>query len=249
MLKVLVLGGTAEARALTQALEGRSDVSVVASLAGVTSEPAEYGGELRVAGFGGEEGLARHLREAEVEVLVDATHPFAERISAHAAAVAAQVGVPLVRLVRPAWAPAEGDRWIDVVDLAAAADQLARLGPETALLAIGRQHLGAFAGLEGIRLVVRSVEPPDLRGLADAVAEVGRGPFSVDDEVELLRRHGVGAVVTRNSGGDDAKLVAARRLGLPVVVVRRPPTAGPSVATVAAAVERIERESGRRASG
>jgi precorrin-6A/cobalt-precorrin-6A reductase len=249
VLKVLVLGGTAEARALTHALEGRSDVSVVASLAGVTAEPAEYGGEVRSGGFGGEEGLAHHLREAGVDVLVDATHPFAERISAHAAAAAAQVGVPLVRLVRPAWAPADGDRWIDVVDLAAAAEELQRLRPQAALLAIGRQHLGAFRGLDGIRLVVRSVDPPDLFGFTDAVAEVGRGPFSVADEVELLRRHRVGAVVTRNSGGDDAKLVAARRLGLPVVVVRRPPTAGPSAATVADAVERIERAADRRGSG
>jgi precorrin-6A/cobalt-precorrin-6A reductase len=231
-MKLLILAGTTEARALSRAVDQLPGITSIVSLAGATVRPADHGGLVRSGGFGGSDGLARFLRTEGVSAVVDATHPFAHRISASAAEAAGRCGVPLLRLTRPAWAPTEGDRWIEVDDLPAAADALQRLEPACALLALGHRHLMAFEGVTGIRLVVRSVDPGDLSRLPGAVMELGRGPFRVDDERALLRRHGVGAIVARNSGGDDAKLVAAREVAVPVILVRRPTSAGPAVTSV-----------------
>lgn len=248
-MRILVLGGTAEARALSHELERRPGTEVLVSLAGVTEQPAPHGGQVRSGGFGGSSGLARYLEDEGVDVVLDATHPFAERISTNAAAAAERAAVPLLRLVRPAWEAQPGDRWIEVDDLAEAAAALPELPARCALLALGRQHLAPFAAIEGVKLVVRAVEPPDLSAFPGAVAEVGRGPFTVDAELDLLRRHEVDAVVARNSGGDDAKLVAARTLGLPVVLVRRPPSPGAAVADIAAVLGWLEREALDRSGG
>jgi precorrin-6A/cobalt-precorrin-6A reductase len=235
--RVLVLGGTGEGRRLAAALDA-AGVAVVSSLAGRVRDPELPPGAVRIGGFGGPDAFAAWLHEHDVGAVVDATHPFAAGITANAVAATAVAGVPLLVLRRPGWTAEPDDRWVRVPDLPAAAGALGDLG-DRVLLTVGRQGAPAFAGRPEWFLV-RSVEPPE--GPLPARAEVltARGPFTVDDELALLTRHAVDVVVTKDSGGDatSAKLVAARRLGLPVVVVDRPPLpAGVSVvADVAAAL-------------
>ncbi|MFJ8791250.1 cobalt-precorrin-6A reductase [Streptomyces sp. NPDC102462] len=235
---VLILGGTAEARLLAAELASVPGVRVTVSLAGRVTRPAPAAGDVRTGGFGGAEGLAAWLAERRVTAVVDATHPFAARITAHAARATATTGVPLVVLRRPGWRPGDGDRWHPVASLAAAADALPGLG-RRAFVTTGRLGLTAFAHLAGVHLVVRSVEPPEPPLPPHADVLLARGPFTVADETALLRRHRIDVLVTKDSGGaaTAAKLTAARTLGLPVVVVRRPPlpagvTAVPDIAAV-----------------
>ncbi|MEU6672107.1 cobalt-precorrin-6A reductase [Streptomyces sp. NPDC046727] len=239
---VLILGGTTEARRLAADLAARPGVRVTTSLAGRVSRPGELPGEVRVGGFGGPEGLADWLRAHRVDALVDATHPFAETITAHAARAAGATGVPAVVLRRPGWRPGPGDRWHDVPSLAGAAEALPGLGRRV-FLSTGRLGLAAFARLTGLHFLVRSVEPPEPPLPPDTRVILARGPFTVPDETELLRAHRIDVLVTKDSGGEAtaAKLTAARDLGLPVLVVRRPPlpegvTAAPDVP---AALERL----------
>lgn len=221
---VLVLGGTTEAREVAAALAGRAGVRVTVSLAGRVSRPGPLDGEVRVGGFGGAEGLAAWLREHGVDALVDATHPFAETITRNAALAATATGVPLVVLRRPGWRPEPGDRWHPVASMAAAAGLLPVLGRRV-FLTTGRMDLAAFAHLADLHFVVRSVEPPEPPMPPDVRVVLARGPFTVSDEAGLLRAHRIDVLVTKDSGGaaTAAKLTAARHLGLPVVVVRRPP--------------------------
>ncbi|GAA2459693.1 cobalt-precorrin-6A reductase [Streptomyces glaucus] len=235
---VLILGGTTEARRLAAELAARPGVRVTTSLAGRVSRPGALDGDVRTGGFGGADGLAAWLRERHVDALVDATHPFAESITANAARAAAATGVPAVVLRRPGWRPGPGDRWHPVASLAAAAELLPRLGRRV-LLTTGRLGLAAFAHLTGLHFVARSVEPPEPPMPPDTHVLLARGPFTVAGETELLRGHRIDVLVTKDSGGraTAAKLTAARDLGLPVVVVRRPPlpagvTAVPDVAGV-----------------
>ncbi len=218
--QVLVLGGTGEARRLAAALVG-GGVDVLSSLAGRVADPLLPEGRVRVGGFGGADGLADWLATHRPRAVVDATHPFAARITASAAAAAARSGTPLLRLQRPGWTPGPGDDWRYVDSLAAAAEAVRGAG--TVFLTTGRQGVGAFAALPG-RVVVRAVDPPDAPLPAGAVLLLARGPFTVVEETALMRGHGVDVVVTKDSGGSltEAKLVAARELGLPVVLVRRP---------------------------
>lgn len=221
---ILVLGGTTEARALAAGLSARPGTRVTTSLAGRVTRPGAVAGELRVGGFGGAEGLADWLREQRVDAVVDATHPFAETITANAARAATATGLPLVVLRRPGWQPGPGDRWHPVPSLAAAAGLLPRLG-QRVLLTTGRLGLAAFAHLTTPHFVVRSVEPPEPPMPPHTHVLLARGPFTVAGETALLREHRVDVLVTKDSGGaaTAAKLTAARDLGLPVVVVRRPP--------------------------
>jgi precorrin-6A/cobalt-precorrin-6A reductase len=238
---VLLLAGSAEATVLAGLLHDRG-IAAVASLAGLTSRPAPFPCPVRTGGFGGVDGLAAHLG-AGYQAIVDATHPFADRMPAHAAAAAARVGVPRLRLVRPPWVAGRGDDWHEVCDLAGAADRLAAIGAQRVFLAVGRQHLGPFASLTGVHTVVRSIEPPEGPLPPGAELVTARPPFTVDDELDLLRAHAVEAVVARNSGAPatEAKVVAARMLGIPVVMVRRPaPPPGPVVADAAAALRWVE---------
>ncbi|MGY1774587.1 cobalt-precorrin-6A reductase [Geodermatophilus sp. SYSU D00804] len=235
--RVLVLGGTGEARRLAAALVERG-VDVLSSLAGRVADPVLPAGGVRVGGFGGADGLADWLATHRPRAVVDATHPFAARITANAAAAARRQGVPLLRLQRPGWTPGPADRWTYVDSLADAAAAVRDAG--TVFLTTGRQGVGAFAALPG-RVLVRSVDLPDEPLPAGAVLLLARGPFTVEEEVALLREHGVDVVVTKDSGGHmtEAKLVAARRLGLPVVLVRRPPLP-PGVDVVATVEEAVE---------
>ncbi|MEU0602877.1 cobalt-precorrin-6A reductase [Streptomyces sp. NPDC006393] len=221
---VLVLGGTTEAREVAATLARRPGVRVTSSLAGRVSRPGPLDGEVRVGGFGGADGLAAWLREHRVDALVDATHPFAESITRNAARAATATGVPLVVLRRPGWRPEPGDRWHPAASMAAAARLLPGLGRRV-FLTTGRLDLAAFAHLADLHFVVRSVEPPEPPMPPDVRVVLARGPFTVSDETELLRAHRIDVLVTKDSGGaaTAAKLTAARRLGLPVVVVRRPP--------------------------
>jgi len=233
--RVLILGGTAEAAELAEALAARhgSGIELTVSLAGRTRAPRPTPGRRRVGGFGGAAGLAGYLRETATDLLVDATHPFAARISANAAEAAATTGLAMLRLDRPLWRPGPGDRWIPAADMAEAARQVAGLhreaGVRRVLLAIGRTELAAFGGLREVAFVVRLIEPTSgAPPLAGATYLVARPPFAAEAEHATLVRHGIEAVVAKNAGGDGGtgKLAAARTLGLPVVMVRRPPPAG-----------------------
>lgn len=219
---VLVLGGTAEARALAAALVERG-VPVVSSLAGRVARPRLPEGEVRIGGFGGPGGLATWLADHDVAAVVDATHPFAERIGTSAAVATERGGVPLLRLQRPGWQAGPGDdwHWVDSLDEAAAG--VPALG-ERVFLTSGRQGLAAFAGLTTTWFLARCVDPPEPPLPPRLEVLLSRGPYRLADESALLREHRVDVVVTKDSGGEltRAKLVAARELGLPVIVVRRP---------------------------
>ncbi|GGY25038.1 cobalt-precorrin-6A reductase [Streptomyces djakartensis] len=223
-MHVLILGGTSEARRLAELLHATPRLRLTSSLAGRVASPRLPPGEVRVGGFGGVEGLAAWVREHRVDVLIDATHPFAGTISFHAALAAATAHVPLLALRRPGWVPVEGDHWHDAGSLEEAARLLPALGRRV-FLTTGRMGLAAFAALDELWFLVRSVDPPEPPHPARMEVLLDRGPFTLDGERELLRRHRVDVVVTKDSGGTATapKLTAAREAGLPVLVVRRPP--------------------------
>ncbi|MEU5595850.1 cobalt-precorrin-6A reductase [Streptomyces sp. NPDC020298] len=244
---VLVLGGTTQARLLAAGLTARGGVRVTTSLAGRVARPGTLEGEVRTGGFGGAEGLAEWLRAQQVDVVVDATHPFAAGITANAARAATATGLPLLVLRRPGWRPGPSDRWHPVPSLGAAADALPALGRRV-FLTTGRLGLSAFAHLDDLHFVLRSVEPPEPPMPPGLEVLLARGPFTVAGELQLLRGHRIDVLVTKDSGGEAtaAKLTAARELGLPVVVVRRPPlpdgvTALPDEAAVLDRLERLRR--------
>jgi precorrin-6A/cobalt-precorrin-6A reductase len=233
----LILGGTGDARQLAERLASRRDLRVTLSLAGRTKVPLVQAVQTRIGGFGGVEGLAATMRAERVALLIDATHPFAARISANAFAAAQGTGTPLVQLDRPAWIQAAGDRWIEVEDMAAAA---AALGEETStvFLTIGRQEFAPFTSYPQHRYIQRSVDPADV-SLPNATIILDRGPFDAEAEEALMRAHGVDVLVSKNSGGAATygKIVAARRLGLPVIMVKRP---APSGADTVSSIDALE---------
>jgi precorrin-6A/cobalt-precorrin-6A reductase len=241
--RLLILGGTGEAAALAHRLSRMPGLAIVTSMAGRTRAPAAVPGELRVGGFGGAAGLTQYLRDKRVDLVVDATHPFAARISANAAAACAEVRVPRIMLIRPAWQPQASDRWIQVPNAAAAAAVLPDLGRRV-FLSTGRQEIEAFANLPGLRFLVRLVDAPDAPlPLANHELILGRGPFAAEDEAALMQAHGIDVLVTKNSGGAATygKIEAVRRLGLPVVMIGRPPVpAGGTVPGVDEAVAWVE---------
>jgi precorrin-6A/cobalt-precorrin-6A reductase len=228
-MKVLVLGGTTEGRLLASALTSRSGFSVISSLAGRVRDRVPLPGDVRVGGFGGASGLARFLADARIETVVDATHPFAATISAHAVSACRQEDVPLLVLRRPAWSPVLGDHWIHVPSLAAAASAAASF--DRVFLTTGRQSLGLFASCPSWFLV-RTVEPPSGSVPPRMRVILDRGPFTLEGEMSLLRSHSIDVVVTKNSGGPAPKLEAARSLGRPVIMVDRPAGESPSAVAV-----------------
>jgi precorrin-6A/cobalt-precorrin-6A reductase len=224
-MRVLILGGTMEARQLAERLARRADLAVTLSLAGRTTAPASQPVPVRVGGFGGAQGLAGYLCDQKIAVLIDATHPYAAAISTSAAIAAPRACVALLALRRPGWTPMTGDRWIEVVDMAGAVRALGEI-PRRAFLALGRKEIAPFEDAPQHRYLIRSVEPvmPPLK-VPQAIYITGRGPFAEADERALLKRHRIDVVVAKNSGGPASygKIGAARALGLPVIMLRRPP--------------------------
>jgi precorrin-6A/cobalt-precorrin-6A reductase len=238
MRQILILGGTAEARQLAGALAKRTDLTVTLSLAGRTAAPAAQPVPVRVGGFGGAEGLAAWLKTERIDVLIDATHPYAAAISRNAAEAAAAAKIPIVALRRAAWAAAPGDRWIEASDMADAVHALG-VTPRRVLLAIGRKEVAAFQAAPQHHYLIRSVDPVDPPlAVPDAKYIVARGPFAEEDERRLLSEHRIETIVAKNSGGNSTygKIAAARALGLTVVMLRQPPLPDiPSVQTIEAA--------------
>nr|WP_306766177.1 cobalt-precorrin-6A reductase [Shinella pollutisoli] len=235
------MGGTTEARELAARLAGRTDLAVTLSLAGRTLDPAPQPVPVRSGGFGGVAGLKAYLRREAVDLLIDATHPFAQRISANAEAAAEGAHVPLVRLERSGWSETPADRWTRVGSMAGAVTALGA-APRRVFLTIGRQETKAFDAAPQHHYLVRSVDPVDPPLEApDVEYLLSRGPFAVEAEVELLRRHRIDVVVSKNSGGEASfgKIVAARILGLPVVLVDRAPAADGNRAETVEEAERL----------
>ncbi|MGI4955841.1 MAG: cobalt-precorrin-6A reductase [Janthinobacterium lividum] len=224
-MKVLILGGTTEASAIARALAGDARFQPVLSLAGRTRAPAAPPIPWRTGGFGGADGLASYLQTERVQALIDATHPFAARISRNAVEAAAAAAVPHLAVLRPAWTAQAGDRWTTVPGMAAA---VAALGtqPRRVLLTVGQQELAPFAAAPWHDYLIRSVEPPPPALLPPGARSfTARGPFSEDDERRLLRDERIQSIVTKNSGGAATapKLAAARAFDVEVVMVARMP--------------------------
>ena len=237
-MRLLLLAGTGEARDIARGLADMPGVEATASLAGATRRPEELALPTRVGGFGGEAGFRAWLGEHAIEAVLDATHPFAAAISQRTSAVCADLQVPYLQFLRPEWAPGEGDRWT-VID---AEDEAAELIPPdaTVFLATGRQTLECFANLQARRVICRRIDPTrDPFPFPGGEYLVSRPPFPVADEVALFRRLVIDWLVVKNSGGaaSRTKLDAARELGLPVAMIRRPPQPeAERVETVAAAL-------------
>jgi precorrin-6A/cobalt-precorrin-6A reductase len=226
---ILILGGTTEARQLSQHLAARDDLKVTLSLAGRTAAPAAMPVPMRRGGFGGVDGLTQYLRDHEVKALIDATHPYAPRISSHAMSAALQTNTPAIALRRPPWCAVDGDRWTEVQD-AEDAVRVLGLEPQQVFLALGRQEIGPFSLAPQHHYLIRSVDPvePPL-SVPHARYILGRGPFEEAQERALLLAHAIDVVVAKNSGGAATygKIAAARRLGIAVLLLQRPPEPAP----------------------
>jgi precorrin-6A/cobalt-precorrin-6A reductase len=255
--RLLILGGTGEAAALARGVLARfgEAIDMTTALAGRTRHPGPITGMVRIGGFGGASGLADYLAAQRFDRLIDATHPFATEISSAARLACDQTRVPRLLLLRPAWRRHPLDRWIEVDSIEAAAQIVGRVG-RRAMLTVGAGEVAAFATANSVRFVVRMIDPPRERlPLRFHEVVLGRGPFALSEERHLLQRHAIDVLVCKASGGaaTEAKLVAARELSLPVIMVRRPPVErGLSVDTVDAALDWLaglnERPEARRMS-
>jgi precorrin-6A/cobalt-precorrin-6A reductase len=241
--RILILGGTTEARQLAGSLAVRADLSVTLSLAGRTESPIAQNVPTRVGGFGGAGGLAAYLNDMRIDLLVDATHPYAAQISANAAQAARKTGMPIVALRRPGWEPVEGDRWTKADTVGEAVQALGAV-PRRVFLALGRQVVAAFEAAAQHHYLIRSVDPVEPKLVVpDADYLLARGPFREDDERALLENHRIDVVVSKNSGGAATygKIAAARALDVDVIMVRRPDLPDvPSAETVEALAAMID---------
>jgi precorrin-6A/cobalt-precorrin-6A reductase len=222
--RILILGGTSEAMALARALADGAKIDAVMSLAGRTSYPVLPPIPHRIGGFGGVDGLVAYLEEQSIAAVIDATHPFAAQMTRNAALACAKLGVPRAVFTRAAWHPGEGDQWISVTNTEAAVEALGN-APRKVFLTVGRLSLPAFKQAPQHSYLMRSIDAPDAADRPPQMELIlARGPFDVDAEIELMIKHGIDIVVTKNSGGNatDAKLAAARALQLPVIMIERP---------------------------
>lgn len=222
-MRILLLGGTSEASHMARALAATGRRAIF-SYAGRTAAPIRQPLPTRIGGFGGIAGLVAYLRAENITHVIDATHPFAARMSANAIAACSTTGTALCALERPAWKAGQGDRWVSVPDTAGAAKALPER-PARVFLAIGRQTLEAFACRSQHFYLLRLVDAPAAPlPLPHAQAVIARGPFTLAEDLQLLRTHAITHIVAKNAGGAGAraKLDAARELGLPVILIDRP---------------------------
>lgn len=217
--KILILGGIKEAAALAETLVSKG-FDVTTSLAGRTKEPMPVAGKVRIGGFGGAEGLARYMIENQISRLIDCTHPFARTISSNAKRASEISGVPIEIRTRAPWSQVHGDLWTTVSTLEEAADAL-KTGSRV-LLALGKQHLAPFAARPDCHFVIRMVDAPEAQlnlGPHDII--IGKPSIHWQEEAHLMTNHKIGTIVCRNSGGEGAyaKIIAARELQLPVIIL------------------------------
>jgi len=245
--RLLILGGTSEGRILAERLSEDMDIHIISSLAGRTHDPLRPPGEVRIGGFGGLAGLSAFLREAAIDAVVDATHPFASQIGHAAAEACDALDLPRLRWSRPPWVHQSGDRWTEVQGEAEAADLLSGRARRV-FLAIGRQGLNPFRTLSQIWFLIRSIEALPDHAPPMATWIRARGPFSFEDELALLRDHRIDVMIAKASGGavSYAKIEAARTLALPVILIARPlPPPGQVVDDLAAVLHWIQKQTGR----
>lgn len=224
MIKILILGGTKDAVNLAEAASALSRVHVIYSLAGVTRNPNLPNCQTRSGGFGGEDGLADYLRDENIDAVVDATHPYAGQMAAHTAAAAGRLNMPRLKFLRPPWTPQPGEQWHSEPSIADAASYVGDSGGRV-FLTVGVKELSAFAGAGTCWFLTRYIHPPaNGEPVTNGIAIVDRGPFTMEGERQLLQDHKIDTLVTKNSGGDGvaAKLVAARELGVKIVMIDRP---------------------------
>ncbi|KAB0571989.1 cobalt-precorrin-6A reductase [Brucella pituitosa] len=225
--KILILGGTAEASKLAFALQPLP-VDAITSLAGRTANPAAINGAVRIGGFGGAEGLADYLVTEQIDLIIDATHPYATRISQNAVIASQAADIPLLRLERPTWQKQSDDNWIDISSEA----QAAALIPagECVFLALGRQHIEPFAERNDVHFVIRMIDPPHVKLPQDCEIVLAK-PGNCESEKHFLSARRIGLIISRNSGGSIsyAKIEAARDLAIPVMMIARPPVAAKTV--------------------
>ncbi|MEI6574348.1 MAG: cobalt-precorrin-6A reductase [Alphaproteobacteria bacterium] len=222
--RVLILGGTTEASAIARALVDRPDLDAILSLAGRTEAPTRPPIAHRIGGFGGIEGLIAYLKSEAITGVIDATHPFAAQMTRHAAEACTTLHIPRLIFTRPEWRAEEGDHWQSVSNIDAAVDALGT-SPRRVFLTVGRLSLSAFRRADAHVYLVRSIDQPAVHEMPrNTTLVLARGPFSVDDEIALMRAERIDVLVTKNSGGaqTDAKLAAARALRIPVIMVERP---------------------------
>ena len=226
MLRVLILGGIGDAVELAAKVANIPGIEAIASLAGRTRKPANLVGNVRIGGFGGVPGLVGYLREMQIDILIDATHPFANQISENAAAATQEVGIPRLMVIRPPWEKLGDDCWLEVENNLAAAAAVLANEAKRVFLTIGRQEIATFAHLQEIWFLMRMIDPPN----TDVIVPSGlilcdRGPFTLENEQEILLKYNIDTIVSKNSGGNATypKIIAARKLGIKVVMVNRPP--------------------------
>ena len=240
---LLILGGTQEARGLAEKVANLSDIQLKVSLAGRINQ-AVISQQTRVGGFGGVTGLINYLEAENIDLLVDATHPFAANISHNAAIAAEKLGLPRLMLVRSEWESVTGDKWVEVENTQAAVDILPKISKRV-FLTIGRQEVTAFNQIENIWFLMRMIEKPSSNiVLPKGLLLLEQGPFSKDLEKQLLQKHNIDTIVSKNSGGNAtyAKIIAARELGIKVVMVKRPMLPeGEKVEDVESALKWVER--------
>jgi precorrin-6A/cobalt-precorrin-6A reductase len=248
-MRVLILGGTTEASDLVHLLAGDRRFEVTLSLAGRTSNPRIQPVQTRIGGFGGIDGLAAWLEREAIEAVVDATHAYADQISANVVTACGRLALPLATIIRPAWQRQPGDTWLTVARAEAAADAL---GPEPrrVFLSLGRLELGAFAKSPHHHYIARIIEPPiNILLPPDIRLIFSRGPFDLRTEAALLEHEKIDVLVSKNSGGTAtvAKIEAARKLGIPVVMVARPhKSRGHALEKAESAVDWLEQELAHR---
>jgi len=223
-MRVLILGGSTESSELSRLLAGDRRFDTTLSLAGRTLKPRPQPVHTRTGGFGGADGLAAWLAQESIEAVVDATHPYADQISANAVAACGRLALPLATILRPAWQAEPGDNWLTVASAGAAADALGPQ-PRRVFLSLGRLELGAFAASPHHHYLARMIDAPEANLLPRDVSLIyDRGPFDEPAETALLKQERIDVLVSKNSGGAAtyAKITAARKLGIPVVMIARP---------------------------